>query len=93
MSILALVIVLQPKLTETPRPLPPGPSGTPVVSSNDPTKSQSIKCSQANESGYSSAVSTSSVAVSHEVTASGDRQEDTPRVGCSGNDFEIMTSG
>ncbi|KAK2184928.1 hypothetical protein NP493_249g12003 [Ridgeia piscesae] len=68
-----------PKLTETPRPLPPGPSGTPVVSSNDPTKSQSIKCSQANESGYSSAVSTSSVAVSHEVTASGDRQEDTPR--------------
>ena len=54
-----------------------------MVSSNDPTKSQSIKCSHANESGYSSAVSTSSVVASHDVAPSGDRQEDTPRVGGS----------
>ncbi|KAI0222056.1 hypothetical protein LSAT2_026685 [Lamellibrachia satsuma] len=59
------------------RPLPPGPSGPPVVSSADPRKSQSTKYSQVNESGYSS---TSSVAMSHDdMAASGDGQEDTPR--------------
>ena len=86
MSLLAKIAVLQPKLTETPRPLPPGPSGAPLVSSTDPRKSRSTKYSQVNESGYSSGASTSSVAVSRDdVVTPGGCEEDMPRVSCLEN--------